>query len=163
MKRSFQPALGQKEVRAMDDKIGTHDLRSWISLFQPDVIAPIQYLEKWRCRRCQNPESLLMFAVLEDAVTCFQQFSSASSRRGKAIFREAENWLLHEQGDWLFSFNNICDVLGLSPNYLRAGLVRWRVTARTPQPKFRLFYVVRNGRRARRAGGFSRMKSSANA
>ncbi len=69
---------------------------------------------------------MLMFAVLEDGIACFQKFSSARSRRGKAMFREAEIWLMHEHSDGLYAFENICDVVGLDPNYIRAGLCRWQ-------------------------------------
>jgi hypothetical protein len=100
--------------------------QNWLSLFQPDVLAPLQYLDRWRCRRRQNPETMLMLAVLEDGIASFQKFSLARNRQGQALFREAENWLMGEDNDWLYAFENICDVLGLSPNYIRAGLCRWR-------------------------------------
>jgi len=40
------------------------------------------------------------------------------------MFREAEEWILEEGGDWLFSFDNICEVLRLDPHHLRQGLMR---------------------------------------
>jgi hypothetical protein len=110
----------------MGEKLVARDYESWMSLFQPDVLASLQYLDRWRCRRRQNPEMMLMFAVLEDAVSCFQKFSSATSRRGKKLFREAESWLMSENNDGLYTFDNICEVLGLNPNYIRGGLSRWR-------------------------------------
>ncbi|MGE5217641.1 MAG: hypothetical protein ACM3SP_11625 [Chloroflexota bacterium] len=110
----------------MGEKMAEREYQSWMSLFQPDVLAPLQYLERWRCRRRQNPEIMLMFAVLEDAVACFQKFSAATNRRGKMRFREAESWLMDKDRDGFYTFDNICDVLGLDPNYVRAGLSRWR-------------------------------------
>jgi len=110
----------------MVEKQAAHEYRSWVSLFQPDVLAPLQYLDRWRGRHLQAPERLLMLAVLEDGISCFQRFSSARSPRGKEQFREAERWLMHENSDGLYAFDNICDVLGLDAGYLRAGLSRWR-------------------------------------
>ena len=28
--------------------------------------------------------------------------------------------------DWLFSFENLCEVLGLDPDFVRSGLARWK-------------------------------------
>jgi len=110
----------------MGEKLVARDYESWMSLFQPDVLAPLQYLDRWRCRRRQNPEMMLMYAVLEDAVACFQKFSSTTSRRGKKLFREAESWLMYDNSEGFYAFCNICEVLGLNPNYIRGGLSRWR-------------------------------------
>ncbi len=68
-----------------------------------------------------------MLAVLEDAVTCFQKCFTARDRIGTSLFREVEEWiLLQGKSDWLFSFDNICETLGLDPGYIREGLQRWR-------------------------------------
>ncbi|MGH7829663.1 MAG: hypothetical protein ACREP8_05750, partial [Candidatus Binatia bacterium] len=48
------------------------------------------------------------------------------SRRGKQLFDEAEEWIMDKGRDWLFSFENICDVLELNPDYIRVGLLRWK-------------------------------------
>ena len=135
----------------MHDKPVAQERDGWTSMFQPDVLAAAQYLEKWRYQRSHEPEKMLMYAVLEDAITCFQRFSSASDARGRAEFNDAENWLMHEKSDWFFSFEPICEALNLNPDYIRAGLLRWRRNALTRQRKIRLFYVVRAGRRARKA------------
>ena len=119
-------------------------------MFQPDVLASAQYMEKWRYRRSYEPEKMLMCAVLEDAITCYQRFSSVSNGRGRAAFKEAENWLMHEKTDWPFSFERICEALDLNPDYIRTGLARWRSDTPRQQIKTRLFYVVRIGRRVRR-------------
>ena len=135
----------------MRDKSVAQERESWTSLFQPDVLAAAQYMTKWRNQRNSEPEKMLMYAVLEDAITCFQRFSSASDARGRAAFSDAEDWLMHEKSDWFFSFEPICEALNLNPDYIRAGLLHWRRSALGRQRKIRLFYVVRAGRRARKA------------
>ena len=130
----------------MPDKQEVNNPQSWLALFQSDTLASAQYFEKWCSLRYPGPEEMLMFAVLEDAITCFQRFSSATTTRGRMRFREAEEWLMQDKSDWLFSFETICEVLEVNPNYIRAGLVHWRNNVIKPQVKFRLFYAVRPGR-----------------
>jgi hypothetical protein len=42
------------------------------------------------------------------------------------MFQDAEEWILEKDTDWPFSFETICEVLGLNPDYVRQGLVRWK-------------------------------------
>ncbi len=67
-----------------------------------------------------------MLAVLEDAVACFQKYASARDGKRKTLFSEAEDWIQNENGDQVFSFENISEVLELNANYLRQGLLRWK-------------------------------------
>lgn len=99
---------------------------SGASLFRPDTFLPAEYFEAHRHKTHVEPEKALMLAVLEESVQCFQKYVSARDSRGKKMFREAEDWILEEKGDWLFSFENICEVLGFSPKYVREGLLRWK-------------------------------------
>jgi len=71
-------------------------------------------------------EVALMYAVLEDAVDCFQKQFSHATRRAKHLGREAEKWLFSDDPNWLFSFLSICGALDLCPQYIRQGLKRWR-------------------------------------
>ena len=96
------------------------------SLFQPDTLLPEQYLDTFRRKLHLEPEKKLMLAVLEDAVACYQKFLTALDGKGKSLFRETEDWVLEEQGDWMFSFANVCETLGFEPDYLRQGLLKWK-------------------------------------
>jgi hypothetical protein len=97
-----------------------------VSLFEPDALLPIQYLDTIRRIVPIEPEKRLMWAVLEDAVEAYQ--SSFLDRRMKSAesFNEEEKWILENNHRWLFSFNNICDILGFNADYLRAGLLAWK-------------------------------------
>jgi hypothetical protein len=66
-----------------------------------------------------EPEKKLMLAMLEDALRCREKYRDAKDRRGKKLFREAEEWLLSETEDWIFSIGNVCEALGLNPAYIR--------------------------------------------
>jgi hypothetical protein len=134
-----------KNAQFIHNRSVVEDHDSWTSMFEPDVLAVARYMEKWRYQGSQDPEKTLMYAVLEDAVTCFQRFSSVSSARGRAAFKDAENWLMHEKSDWPFSFERICEALNLNPDYIRGGLEHWLRSASPRQTKIHLFYVVRTG------------------
>jgi hypothetical protein len=76
--------------------------------------------------RAASAEQKLMLAVLENAIEQFQEYALAEDLKGKAMFREAEEWLSDKNSDWFFSFENICETLGLSPAYLLQGLLVWK-------------------------------------
>jgi hypothetical protein len=67
-----------------------------------------------------------MAAVLEDAIHSFQKSAPARTAVDKEIFAEEEEWIFGDGEDGPFSFESICDALGLDPDYLRSGLRRWR-------------------------------------
>jgi len=107
------------------------------SLFQPDTLLPAQYFETFR-RKSLEPEKRLMLAVLEDATVCFQKYIFARDGRGKNLFHAAEKWIMEEGNDWLFSFENICEVLGFNPQYIRQGLIRCKETKLARRPKAKI-------------------------
>jgi hypothetical protein len=74
----------------------------------------------------KQPECRLMWAVLQDAVDTYAKHIDAKKLRHQHRFREVEEWIEQDDPVWLFSFTNICHVLGLDPGYLRSGLRRWR-------------------------------------
>ncbi len=95
------------------------------SILQPDTLLPAQNLETITRKNHLDPEMMLMWAVLEDGVSCFQKCVSTKDEKEKKLLSEEEEWVLMEQtGDWLFSFDNICETLGLNPGYIRGGLQR---------------------------------------
>ena len=93
------------------------------SLFgQPDVLVIHEYLHVYRSNTAHTPEIRLIAAVLEDAIDCYLKYCSAKTRRGKRIFTEAAQWIFSRDDDWLFSFDNICEMLKLDPDYIRRVL-----------------------------------------
>jgi hypothetical protein len=75
-------------------------------------------------------EEKLMLAVLESATEYFQKYLFAEDERGKKLFQEAEEWILDKDSDWLYSFENICEVLKLHPDYMRQWLLCWKKARR---------------------------------
>ena len=94
------------------------------SLSEPDILTSHQYYDQETSGR--QPEKRLMSAVLLDAIECFQKYPVLHDEYENRLFREAENWILDNDREWLFSFINICDALTIDPHYLREGLLRWK-------------------------------------
>lgn len=96
------------------------------NIFQPDTLAVHEYMEGCRRKTHLEPEKILMFAILEDAVHCYRSYAFSSSSSSRRLYRDAEKWLWKNDWNWPFSFRNICEVLGLNPFFLRRGLLRWK-------------------------------------
>ena len=105
------------------------------SLFQPDTLLSAQYFANLRRKTPLEPEKRLMLALLEDAIHCFKDHLSAPTVVKKKLFDEAEEWILERDGDWIFSFDNVCEGLGFTPEYVRQGLLRWKEKQRTKNLK----------------------------
>jgi hypothetical protein len=95
-------------------------------LFEPDVLLPIQYFAALKRKKYSCGEHRLVIAIIRDAVECFQKHIHARDSKRRQLFVDAEVWILDEDYVGTFSFNNICDLLGMNPGYLRQGLLDWR-------------------------------------
>ncbi len=84
----------------------------------PEVILPIQYFDRLTIRATDVPEKRLMFAVLLDAVLHLQRRHS----RGAS---EAAEWIEGPDDGSPFSFQNICECLGLEADGLARALLEW--------------------------------------
>jgi hypothetical protein len=72
----------------------------------------------------------LLFAVLQEAIGTFQRYATASDRRGRATFRQADAWFASEETGRVFSYLSVCDALGIDAAYVRVGLRRWMDASR---------------------------------
>jgi len=68
----------------------------------------------------------LMLAVLQDALTCIDKYAPTRNRKGSLLFHETEAWVFATADDWVFSFSNVCEALGLNPAYIRKGVTQWK-------------------------------------
>jgi hypothetical protein len=93
---------------------GGHDRLT--GLFEPDVLLPAQYFAAFRRAGGLERERLLMLAVLEDAIDCYQKYAFSRDPRGKQMFDEAV----------------ICDTLEINADYVRRGLDEWRAQGQRP-------------------------------
>jgi len=93
--------------------------------FEVDILAAEDFARMHRSRPL-SPERELMVAVLEEALIDYRRYLSARDEKGMKRFAEAEAWILETNSDWIFSFINCCEVLGIDPEYLRQGLLLWK-------------------------------------
>jgi hypothetical protein len=95
-------------------------------LFEPDTLLPVQYFEAMRKKHLLEGEKRLILSVLEDAIECFMKCIDASTSKGQRLFRDADEWIAHEDKRWVFSFDNVCDMLDINAEYMRMGLRKWK-------------------------------------
>jgi hypothetical protein len=95
--------------------------------FEPDILSGHQFFKIFRQKSHSEREEKLMFAVLTDAIECFQKYLGENSRKSRRLYSEAEAWIACRDSSWPCSFENICDVLNINANYLRLGLMQWRI------------------------------------
>ena len=107
-----------QEKETLDEKLP--------GLFEPDTLLPIQYFEAMRKKHLLEGEKRLILSVLEDAIECFMKCIDASTSKGQRLFRDADEWIAHEDKRWVFSFDNVCDMLDINPEYMRGGLRKWK-------------------------------------
>lgn len=115
----------------IEDKVST--------LFHMDPVLPAEYQDTFRRKTHLEPEKTLMLAVLEDAITCLQKYARARHSKSKQMFREAEEWIMEQDNNYFFSFEQICSSLGFEPGYVRHGLLKEKekLTAPAVAPKHR--------------------------
>ena len=97
-------------------------------IFSPDLASYFQYEKVHGKKESQADDQALralMLALLEDAIACFQGRFFKPSRTNDKLFQEAEEWI-NSEDEGVFSFNNICETLGLHPGQLRKGLEQWK-------------------------------------
>jgi hypothetical protein len=111
-------------------------------MFEPDVVLPSQFFATVH-RQAPNKkaECRLLIAVLNDAIACFRKYGHSRNRRERRLFEEAETWIMSQDDAHrsradgqapCFSFQYVCQALGIDAEYLRQGLDRWRATQLGP-------------------------------
>ena len=125
---SLFPHRREEKKMTMPASFTPHDTGR---LFEPDAILPDQFYTMFKNSPYREPERRLMVAILEDAVSCLWADLRECNFRQRRQYEEAKDWVTtDEEGDWIFSFRNICEVLGMDPSYLRRGLIRETTTSR---------------------------------
>jgi hypothetical protein len=107
-----------QEKETLDEKLP--------GLFEPDTLLPVQYFEAMRRKHLLEGEKRLVLSVLEDAIECFMKCIDSSTNKGQRLFRDAEEWINLEDKKWVFSFDNVCEMLDINPEYMRRGLRQWK-------------------------------------
>jgi len=125
--------LRQQELRRQQAEVESRTLIDRASpeglpeLFAPDIILPEQFSGGVRRDSQASGEKALMMAVLEDGIRCFQEHLRAPRANPRLLSQQAEVWIGAVDYEWPFSFNNICETLGIDPSALRAALFAWKM------------------------------------
>ena len=93
-------------------------------ILEPDIFLPSQFYGNGGLSRKLEGEKRLMIAILKDAVECLEKYRDSRSDTGKLSYQSAIEWVEDTDTDWLYSFTNICDLLGFDPHYLREQLLK---------------------------------------
>jgi hypothetical protein len=108
------------EVRATPDVI----METVVGLHQ---ILPSQYFDVSGGHRL-TAEQRLMLALLADAINVYQQGVTSRATRKRLLYVDAERWIMMigQPGPHAFSFETVCEALGINPSVLRRRLVMWK-------------------------------------
>jgi len=93
-------------------------------ILEPDIFPASQFYGSGALSRQLEGEKRLMIAVLKDAVECLDKYRGARNSSARCNYENAIEWVQDTGTDWLFSFTNICDLLGFDPEYLRDALLK---------------------------------------
>ena len=89
------------------------------AMTMPDVILPSQY---FGTIDGLGAEQRLMLAVLVDAINLLQGWNRLGSVTKRRAFAEASQWVNRHGTSHPFSFDSICDALGIGSEFLRIRL-----------------------------------------
>ena len=95
-------------------------------LFAPEIVLPDQLHQGYRRDSYLSGEKALMLAVLEDGIRCFQEHLTNPRSNPRLLSKQAEEWIRAIDYEWPFSFNNVCETLGIDPSALRRALLSWK-------------------------------------
>lgn len=101
-----------------------------LDVFDPDIILPAQHFAAIQRKKFPSGEHRLLVALIQDAIECFQKHMHARDAKRRQLFLDAQGWIGSEDDRGVFSFNNVCMLLGMNPDYVRQGLAHWCETAK---------------------------------
>lgn len=93
-------------------------------ILEPDIFLPSQFYGAAGLSRQLEGEKRLMIAILKDAVECLDKYRGARNSAARSHYENALEWVQDTGTEWLFSFTNICDLLGFNPEYVRHVLLQ---------------------------------------
>ena len=91
---------------------------------EPDVLAMPEF-ESIRKRAALDRERSLMYAVLEDALSCYRQYAGSRLPRTRQLHQDAREWVASEDRSSLFAFQTICEALEIDADVIRDRLQAW--------------------------------------
>ena len=118
--------LNQADALSREPSRSRRDPEILAELFAPEIVLPEQMIQGYRRDSQLSGEKSLMLAVLEDGIRCFQEHLTNPRSNPRLLSKEAEVWIRAVDYEWPFSFNNVCETLGIDPDALRGSLLAWK-------------------------------------
>lgn len=94
----------------------------FVSLFMPDVVLPSQFQDIGR-RGLRGGERKLMAAMLSDGIDAYLEY--CTSDKTDELSADVCEWVHKRDSTYIFSFDVVCESLGIDPEYCRLGLARY--------------------------------------
>lgn len=91
--------------------------------FLVDFETVIAQENEYRQGYADGPERALLVALLFDAVQAYLNYFKSEQIPKRQRDTEALNWINSFDRSYVFSFENVCEALGIDSSYLRYGLV----------------------------------------
>jgi hypothetical protein len=114
-------------MEAALDKLAHVDSLAPIAIeIESCVLHPAQFFRAPGPATSLIPEKRLLLAILEQAISDFQNNIDATTKKNRARYADAATWVAAEDDGQPCSFVNVCRVLDLDPSYVRRGLWAWR-------------------------------------
>lgn len=88
--------------------------------------------EDARRRSALERERLLLYAVLEDALSCYRLYAKSRLPRARQLHQEAREWVDSDDRSSLFAFESICDALDIDAELIRGRLRAFDAAAGRP-------------------------------
>jgi hypothetical protein len=89
----------------------------------PETALPSQFGDIWHKSRAISPARARALAVVWEAVLDLEKYRFATRRRQQRLYWEAYEWLTSNDRTWPYSFVNLCDTVGLTPEPVRKQLL----------------------------------------
>lgn len=99
------------------------------SFLEPDIMLPSQLLSPEE-EGLDAGERKLMAAILSDGIEAYIHQSLNSETQKSRVRQEIIDWVENEDTEYIFSFDNVSESLGINPEYLRLGLYRYVAAAK---------------------------------
>lgn len=124
------------------------------SVFEPDAVLPSQFfgVDEGGMR---GGERKLMAALLSDGIEAYMSLlseasiaaASGESAKESDVQREAREWVETVDNTYIFSFDLVCESLGIDPGYLRLGLQRYAESIQCGNPGVQRWRRIRRPRK----------------
>lgn len=110
---------------------------SALRYIEDDVTCVVEDLVDAQRGYARGPERALLSALLFDGIQAYMSFVLTRNRPKESRFSEAYHWVTSRSRDYIFSYECVCEALGIDPEFLRIGLANATHTQRENLAKSR--------------------------